>query len=331
MYNDKISVIIPAYNLENYIERTLDSVCAQTYKNLEIVVVDDGSKDSSYQLICDYANKDSRVIPVHQENDGVTSARLNGVKHATGEWIGFVDGDDLIDEDMYEILINNAHRYNAQISHCGYKMVLGTKRIDYYYNTGKIVEQDNLKGLCDLLNGTMIEPGLCNKLFHKDLFYSLLNDNLMDLSIKNFEDLLMNYYLFKESNKSVFEDVCKYHYMVRSGSAATSEFKPHKYYNPISVLEKIINDTENEEIKQAVLSKYYNLIIRNAADKFPKDIQIDANKRFKNSFRNIIKAEFVSKKSKIMAVMIMYFKPLYSLVRKIYVKVTKIDQKYNVE
>ena len=104
--NDKISVIIPVYNLQNYIKRTLDSVCAQTHSNIEIIVVDDGSNDKSFDIICNYAKIDSRIIPIHQENGGVTSARINGIKHATGEWIGFVDGDDLIDEDMYEFLIS---------------------------------------------------------------------------------------------------------------------------------------------------------------------------------------------------------------------------------
>lgn len=331
MYSDKISVIIPVYNLENYIERTLDSVCAQTYKNLEIVVVDDGSKDNSYKTICDYAEKDNRIVPIHQENGGVTSARLNGVKHATGEWIGFVDGDDLIDEDMYEILINNAYNYNAQISHCGYKMVLGTKRIDYYHNTGKIIEQDNIQGQIDLIDGSMIEPGLWNKIYQKQLFDNMINNDLMDTSIKNLEDLLMNYYLFKESKKSVFEDVCKYHYMVRNGSAATSSFKPHMYYNPIDVLLLIINDAEDLEVKKTILERYYNLVIRNAADNYPVEIQKDANKRLKECFNAIIKSNFMSKKSKLMAIMIMYFKPIYKLIRKIYVKITKVDQKYSVD
>lgn len=331
MINKKISIIIPVYNLDNYIERTLDSVCSQTYKNIEIIVVDDGSKDNSYKTICDYAEKDNRIVPIHQDNGGVTSARLNGVKHATGEWIGFVDGDDLIDKDMYELLINNAHKYNAQISHCGYKMVLGTKRIDYYYNTGKIVEQDNLQGQIDLINGTMIEPGLWNKLYKKELFSDLINNNLVDLSIKNFEDLLMNYYLFKESQKSVFEDVCKYHYMVRKGSAATGDFKPHKYYNPLNVCEIIIDDANDSSVKEAIFRKYYNLVIRNAADNYPENIQKDANNRLKESYKAIIKSDYMSKKLKLMAIMIMYFKPIYKLIRKVYVKITKVDQKYLVD
>lgn len=325
--NDKISIVIPVYNIEDYIERTLDSVCAQTYKNLEIVVVDDGSKDNSWSVICEYAKKDDRIKPIHQENGGVTSARLNGVRNATGEWIGFVDGDDLIDEDMFELLINNAHKYNADISHCGYKMVFPS-RVDYYYNTGRLVEQDNLKGLCDLLEGSFIEPGLWNKLFHNTLFHSLLHEDKMDLSIKNFEDLLMNYYLFKESKKSVFEDVCKYHYMVRSNSA-TSRIKNSSRFKPlVDVMEIVIGDIEDEGILYDVAkSRYIEILIKYSETEI-KEEYIDArHKLLKN--KNYIK-RLSSASDKIRVFMTLYFRPLYRLIRKLYVKITKIDHKYDV-
>ena len=88
---------------------------------------------------------------------------------ANGDYIGFVDGDDTVDEEMFEVLINNAIKYNADISHCGYKMVFPS-RIDYYYNTGILVEQDNQLGLKDLIMGSRVEPGLVNKLYKRDLF-----------------------------------------------------------------------------------------------------------------------------------------------------------------
>ena len=104
--NEKISIIIPVYNLEKYIKRTAESVLKQTYTNIEVIIVDDGSSDESWKIIQKIADKDNRVIPIHQENGGVTSARLKGVRRSTGEWIGFVDGDDEIESDMYEILLN---------------------------------------------------------------------------------------------------------------------------------------------------------------------------------------------------------------------------------
>ena len=257
--NDKISIIIPVYNLEKYIARTIDSVCQQTYSNLEIVVVDDGSKDESWDIICKYAENDSRIIPIHQENGGVTSARLNGVKHATGEWIGFVDGDDTIDKCMYERLISNALKYNAQISHCGYKMFFKDGRIKYFYNTNRLVEQDNVTGLKDLLQGSFVEPGLWNKLFHNTLFHDLLQDNTIDYSIKNNEDLLMNFFLFKNSNKSIYEDFCPYNYIVRDNSASRV-LNEHSVFDPIRV-KKIIFDNACDDIKTECKKAYIQTCI----------------------------------------------------------------------
>ncbi|WP_147556461.1 glycosyltransferase family 2 protein [Catenibacterium mitsuokai] len=195
MNNNLISVIVPVYNLENYIERCLASIQSQTYSNIEIIVVDDGSIDSSWNIINRIAKEDNRIIPIHKENGGVSSARMLGLANANGEWIGFVDGDDEIEEDMYEVLINNAFEYDADISHCGYKMIFNDGRITSFYDTKVKKIQDNTTGIIDLLEGDLIEPGLCNKLYKKSLF----EDIELDTNIKINEDLLLNYYLFKNS------------------------------------------------------------------------------------------------------------------------------------
>ena len=102
-----ISIIIPAYNIQDYLGATLDSVLAQTYENLEIIVVNDGSRDNTADVIDSYAARDRRIKAIHKENGGVTSARLRGVAEATGAYIGFVDGDDYIEPQMYARLMEN--------------------------------------------------------------------------------------------------------------------------------------------------------------------------------------------------------------------------------
>lgn len=171
----KISVIIPAYNIENEISRCLNSVLKQTYKNIEIIVVDDGSSDRTLEILNLYEQKYDNVIVVHQENQGVFSARLNGIKRATGKWIGFVDGDDEIEEEMYFSLMKNAMEYQADISHCGYEMDF-PNRTDLYYGTDRIIYQDNHMGLKDLLSGIFIEPALVNKLYRKNLIDGIENE-----------------------------------------------------------------------------------------------------------------------------------------------------------
>ena len=131
-----VSVIIPAYNIEDYIGRCLDSIISQTYKNLEIIVVDDGSKDHTGEILDNYAKKDRRIKVIHKENGGVSSARNKGIEVAEGDYIGFIDGDDLIEPGMYKTLVDLLEEENADIAHCGYQMVF-PDRIDYSHNTGK--------------------------------------------------------------------------------------------------------------------------------------------------------------------------------------------------
>ena len=122
MPTELISIIVPVFNLEHELSRCLDSILAQTYDHIEVLVVDDGSRDGSEAVIRRYAERDHRVKPFFQKNAGVTAARLHGVAEAAGAWIGFVDGDDEIEPDMYERLLQNALNYQADISHCGYRM-----------------------------------------------------------------------------------------------------------------------------------------------------------------------------------------------------------------
>ena len=150
MQNDLISIIVPVFNLENELPRCLDSILAQSYQSIEVIVVDDGSSDNSADVMRQYAEKDSRIKPVFQENGGVTSARLHGVREASGQWIGFVDGDDKIESDMYERLLRNAAEYHADISHCGYQMCFDDGRIHYFHNTGLLVQQDKITALKEL-------------------------------------------------------------------------------------------------------------------------------------------------------------------------------------
>lgn len=244
MKQTMISVIVPVYNLEKDLSRCLESICAQTHRELEIVVVDDGSRDGSRSIIADYARRDSRIKSVFKENGGVTSARLRGIEEATGAWIGFVDGDDEIEPDMYERLLKNAETCGADISHCGYQMDFHDGRVNYFHNSGLVKEQDSATAVRDLLEGTLVEPGLCNKLFRRELFVGLAER--MDPTIRINEDLLMNYYLFKGAPKSVFDDWCPYHYIVRAGSASRSKLSEHKIYDPIRVKEIILADAPEE-------------------------------------------------------------------------------------
>ena len=251
---DLISIVVPVYNIAEYLPRSLNSISQQTYENLEIIAVDDGSEDESAKVLQELQKKDPRIRIIHQANGGVSKARFAGINAARGEWIGFVDGDDYIEPDMYERLLKNAYKYNAEISHCGYQMVFPS-RVDFYYNTGRLILQDQETGIKDLLEGTYMEPGLWNKLFHRTVFHSLLSDGVMDFSIKNTEDLLMNYYLFREAKQSVYEDFCPYHYILRKGSAATAGANEQKLRDPLTVLYRLKQETEGNPVFQRAINR----------------------------------------------------------------------------
>ena len=179
------------------------------------------------------------------QNGGVLNARLKGIEIASGEWIGFVDGDDEIESDMYERLIKNAYVYGADISHCGYQTIVNNgERIHYFYNTGRMVEQNRVSGVNDLLSGIFVEPGLWNKLFKKSLFNALEDKTILKERIRINEDVLMNYLLFKQAQKSIYEDICPYHYMARNTSVTRSEFREYKVLDPLRVAKFILYDAE---------------------------------------------------------------------------------------
>ncbi len=327
-----ISVIVPAYNIEAYLPRCLDSLLNQTYQNLEVIVVDDGSSDQTGTIIDRYAEQDSRILPVHKENGGVSKARIAGLEKATGDYIGFTDGDDFVEPEMYEKLIENALDYQADISHCGYKMVFPDGHEDLYYGTEKLVIQSREQGLRDLLKGDFIEPGLCNKLYSKDILAGFTDSPLWDDDIRLNEDLLMNYLLFKKAGKSVFEDKCYYQYILRHNSAATASIQPYKVSDPLKVIEIIKKDVEKDEtLYNIVYGRYVRTLIRNTEQTAYKEGQKTAIKQLRKELQTgAVKKSDCSKKVKMMTVGAAYVPGLYRLIRKLYGKLSGTADKYRV-
>lgn len=213
--NNKISVVIPAYNIAEYLPRCLDSILCQTHRNLEIIVINDGSSDGTGPLVDMYCKKDSRVRVIHKKNAGVSAARNDGLDAATGDYIGFVDGDDYLDRNMYGSLLELLLKFSADIAHCGYRKSFPDGRTSYYYNTGEIRVQDTNRGITDLLTADKIEPTLCTKLYKKAILKNLIQRE----DLKYQEDLLFNLEAFGRATVSVFYDITPYCYILRSGSA----------------------------------------------------------------------------------------------------------------
>ncbi|MGM9660437.1 MAG: glycosyltransferase family 2 protein [Faecousia sp.] len=251
---ERISVIVPAYNLASCLGGSLDSLLAQTYPDLEIVVVDDGSTDDTGRIIREYSGKFPNIKAIFKENGGVTSARLRGVAEATGDWIGFMDGDDYVEPQMYARLLENAHASGADISHCGHQICFSDGRVEYVHRSEKIRQQDHRTGLWELLDNREVSLSLCTKLYRRELFAGLAD--WMPTDIRYNEDLLMNYYLFDHAKSAVFEGVCPYHYLLRKDSASCRGISQAYIFDPIRVRRLLLERCApemREDVQQALL------------------------------------------------------------------------------
>ena len=243
--SEMISVVIPAYNAEKYIEKTLESVISQTYRNLEIIIIDDGSDDKTFEACQALSAKDSRIIVYRKVNEGVGKAREYGVSKASGEYITFVDSDDTIEPEMYQVLMENLKKYNADISHCGYKVVDSSENItSYFFNTEELRVQGHEEGLIDLIAARKIEPTLCTKLFKKTLF----RDLSYDLSMRINEDYVLNLYLLRAAKKSVFLDKPFYNYYQNENSGSKKWTKEY-YYKDILKAADITKDMFSDNLR----------------------------------------------------------------------------------
>lgn len=214
--NKLISIIVPIYNMEKYLDKCINSIINQTYKNIEIILVDDGSTDKSSKIINKYKKLDKRIKAYYKKNGGLSDARNYGIDKATGEYIGFIDSDDYIEKNMYETLYNNIIKYNADISVVGFNVVYESSdinRVKYQEVTDKL-EIYNRKEAFDLLfDANKFGNFAWNKLYKKELF-----KNIKYPLGKKMEDLGTTYKLVEISNKIVYEPLKLYNYFQRSGS-----------------------------------------------------------------------------------------------------------------
>ena len=179
MSDPLLSVIVPVYKVEPYLNRCIDSIVSQTYRNLEIILVDDGSPDNCGRICDEYAAKDPRIQVIHQENGGLSAARNSGLDAASGEWYAFVDSDDWIDCDMYKNLISLAETMDADIVESGYRFFRPWKTENKVLSGDddeSIKEYTNIEALQELYFGPQMFGGLAIMVWTKIIRSSLLKD-----------------------------------------------------------------------------------------------------------------------------------------------------------
>lgn len=214
-----ISVIVPVYNVKDYVGKCLDSICSQTYKNIEIIVVDDGSTDGS-GVICDmYAAKDRRIKVMHCDNGGLSTARNRGIAVARGEYIAFVDSDDWLEKVMYQSLYEGIKQHDADVSVCSFYYDY-PDRSRAKCNSNKAYLWTGREALHQLLSGKRLKPMVWDKLYKRSLF-----DEIKFPDGRIFEDAATTYKIFAKAKKVFFFERPYYHYICnRPGSIMSQKF-----------------------------------------------------------------------------------------------------------
>ena len=248
---DKISVIVPVYNVKRYLRRCVDSIINQTYRNLQIILVDDGSKDSSGDICDEYASKDKRIIVIHKANGGLGSARNAGIEKAIGKYLTFVDGDDSIERNHIESLYLCLKEKNADTCLGGHTKVHKTRK-EKHINVcaGREYEGDEVKNnilvrmLGKLPNGSdYIEMSVCMVLFSTEIIKKY---DLKFHSEREFisEDLIFDFDYYPLSSRTVVSTDVGYHYYDNEDSL-TTKYNPERFNQQKIMTQEVIRRAKN--------------------------------------------------------------------------------------
>lgn len=207
--NELITVIVPCYNASKTISTCIESVLAQTYQNWEMIIVDDGSIDDSYQIVLTQAANDSRIRIVKQENLGVSVARNTGIKMANGKYLAFLDADDWYSNNFLEIMYAALCKNNADVACCGYRLEMSDSSHDVIRGQGDICYQGK-EYLQQIMFGRGVQGFVCNKLFRSDI----IRDVCFSKELKLCEDMLFCCDIYRENIKMAYVDRAMYHYQI---------------------------------------------------------------------------------------------------------------------
>ena len=219
-----ISVIVPIYNVEQWLPRCIDSILAQTYQNIEIILCDDGSPDNCAKICDEYADQDSRIVVIHKPNGGLSDARNVAIKRAKGEYLTFIDSDDYITKDYIDVLYNLCKKYNTKMSVADWCVFsIGQKPI-LNENSPIEIKFSKMEALEDMFNQSHFDNSACVKLYHRSLF-----ENIEYPKGFVFEDLMTTFKIMLVCEDGVaYSNKQIYYYMFRPDSIEGSVFSEKK-------------------------------------------------------------------------------------------------------
>lgn len=302
--NDLISVVIPVYNVEKYLDRCLSSVTKQTYSNIEIILVDDGSKDNSGKLCEAWKNKDNRIVVAHKNNGGLSDARNYGLKIATGGYISFIDSDDFVDSRFIEILHNEIEKTGSLIAAVGLREYYdGDTLADDEYHPAYTEKLTQIDAIRCILRVEKLYDYAWNKLYKRELF-----DNIEYPFGRKMEDLGTTYKLFKKADSVSYNPCRLYYYVQRDDSilhVAGQKFYEDKYALAVERFTALSSD-------EALHLDNAHFLFRAIIDCYPhlheKD-QKEARKQIKELWKTC--KGICSRKNKIKYYLILYMEKIY--------------------
>lgn len=318
-----ISIIVPVYNVEKYLKKCIYSILNQSYKNLEVILVNDGSTDNSGKICDELSREDSRIKVYHKDNGGLSDARNYGVAKANGEYVGFVDSDDYIDQYMYENLYKAIRKYNTQIAECGITRVYKNNKLRPHYDGEEyslVVDREGY--LKEYLENRKVYGAAVCKLLSIDLAKVLKFPDG-----KVYEDVFYTLELLKKVDKYTLISGNYYYYYIRGNSITTKTFSSRDM-DYIEIIDKIGEYTLNNysKLKEklfirqgfAYLSIFNQIIQLNDYRQIPEYSIVIG--KLKNIRSNIIFNKLAPKSLKIAIILLNINEGLYKKVLKKYKK-----------
>ena len=241
--NPLVSIIVPIYNVEECLNRCLESLLNQSYRKTEIILVDDGSTDNSSRIADCYARYDRRIHVIHKTNGGLSSARNVGLRYVAGEWIAFVDSDDYVDKNYISTLLQLAQSNNAEIAMCNYYRVKldGTVSESLLGWTSEVLT--NKEAIDDIFTYKRA-VSVWQSIFRADLFY---DNNILFPEGREYEDISTKVKTLFFANKVAFTNEKLYYYVEREGSITNQSFKESVFHDKLSAARDVENLLEENE------------------------------------------------------------------------------------
>ena len=323
-----VSVIVPVYKAAQFLPRCIDSLLAQTYGDLEIVLVDDGSPDESGQICDGYSQKDSRIVVIHKENGGASSARNAGLEVARGEYVGFVDSDDWVEPNMFEELVREAEKVNADAVFYGFHVVHEDLENSYDIApqkvTGKVSREMALNYLFDVVEKPSYNTSLCNKFFRR----SVIGDVRFPVGVTMAEDGMFVTKVIQNCQAVCLFPKPLYHYCLRDGSATRNPGLTKQALDDVASLREILGMVGMyPKIAQAVSARVFLksvYVMMHAYLMGKKEVLLEHQQIAKEHKKNHVQSPgFILRKAKYLLI---YYAVCWRLPKKLVAKLGSIHQ-----